>query len=188
MKRRMIGVMAGVLLAGTVSAETADQPFEFGLSLARVKYTLDEGETGSDGSASTNGGKVFLGYRFNRFFAAEVAYLYGGSVETSLGAGILLDGKARALQPSVFGSFPLIRNMSVFGRLGAVYYDTTVNISDGITSVRLTDDGIEPSVGAGLMWSNDVVEFPTEFRIEYERVEFDLLDTGLISLGFAVRF
>ena len=61
--------------------------------------------------------KIFGGYQFTRNFAAEFGYARLGKFNASL-AGLTDDSKVTAWEASALGAWPILPQLSVFGRLG----------------------------------------------------------------------
>lgn len=123
--------------------------------------------------------KLFLGYDFNRYFAAEGGYAYLGksSVNMDFRAGLNsvgtfdLNYKMSAWFVDAVGMYPLGEKWSLVGRLGVSYSRTSVN-ADGnpitllASSNDKVDNSVQPKFGAGLDY-----HFSPAFtgRLEWER-------------------
>jgi hypothetical protein len=142
--------------------------------------------------------KLFGGYRFNRYFTVEVAYLDGGDASETyvdnLGTPVLnLEYKTHGFQGSVLGSLPLGDSaFSLFGRAGILDWKADLRSRDLVagTEAVATGDGQDPFFGGGLMAALD----GAVLRLEYEYVEFDTDDdefgakSEIISLNVAWIF
>ena len=127
----------------------------------------------------STGTKLFLGYDFNRYFAAEGGYAYLGKTAANMDfrAGLNsvgkfdLNYKMSAWFVDAVGMFPLGEKWSLVGRLGVSYNRTSVN-ADGnpITLLASNNDKVDSAVqakfGAGVDY-----HFSPAFtgRLEWER-------------------
>jgi OOP family OmpA-OmpF porin len=127
----------------------------------------------------STGTKLFLGYDFNRYFAAEGGYAYLGKTSANMDfrAGLNsvgtfdLNYKMSAWFVDAVGMFPLGEKWSLLGRLGVSYNRTSVN-ADGnpitllASSNDKVDNSVQPKFGAGLDY-----HFSPAFtgRLEWER-------------------
>ena len=64
--------------------------------------------------------KIFGGYQFNRYIAAELGYTDLGKAKLS-GPGGTDEFKGTAWELSAVGSWPVMDQLAIFGRLGAYY-------------------------------------------------------------------
>jgi len=64
--------------------------------------------------------KGFVGYQFNKFFAAEAGYTDLGKTKASFGP-FNADAKATAFELSAVGTYPVWEQLSILGRLGGYY-------------------------------------------------------------------
>jgi len=126
------------------------------------------------------GGKVFGGYRMNRYVTVEGQYADFGKSTLSFSASkgsqkALSTGefKATGLSVSVMGILPVGSRVSLFGKAGALYWkaQTSYAYTDNIMPISFSgsDDatGTSPVLGAGI----DVkVSKALSVRIEHERI------------------
>jgi opacity protein-like surface antigen len=129
-------------------------------------------DNGFDGSDT--GFKVFGGYRFIKYLAAEVEYLDGGTVEDG---GLEIDVSGFNL--SGVGILPVGEKFSLFAKLGMIFWDAD---SNGFGD----DSGEDFSWGIGAGYS-----FTEQFgmQLEYQGFEIEDADTvDMISLGASWKF
>jgi OOP family OmpA-OmpF porin len=127
---------------------------------------------GFDGSDT--GFKVFGGYRFMDYFAAELEYLDGGTVED---AGLEID--VSGWNVSGIGRLPIGEKFNVFAKLGMIFWDADTN---GFGD----DSGEDFSWGIGAGYS-----FTDQFGVQLEYQGFEIEDTDtvdMISLGASWQF
>ncbi|MBM0108822.1 outer membrane beta-barrel protein [Steroidobacter sp. S1-65] len=171
-------------------------PPAFGTDVIFVPIPLIDPETSAD--EVDVGWNLALGYRVNKYFAAELAYVDGGeasltqrfrfpaSVPTAASA-IEMSYRVRTRGPavSVLGSLPFSERWEAFIRGGVLFASqevestTTITGSTGSSAGRRDQDYSDEvvSVGAGLQWA-----FLPRWtaRLEYQRTD-DLKSNG--SMG-----
>lgn len=147
-------------------------------------------EISSLGSFSENdfGYKIYGGYRFQKYFAAELFYLdltEIGSAEKPGGTSV----EASGFGVGVLGAYPLTETFEVFGKLGLLRWSTDLNMNTGVTIVSMSDDGTDPGFGIGLL-SRINEQFTFRLEIETYDVQFATLDgsVSLLSFGVLYRF
>jgi hypothetical protein len=129
------------------------------------------------------GGKIFAGWRFHRYLAAEISYIdFGKARATGTSGGAAVEGTlaVKAAGISALGMLPLGDSTWIFGRLGALQTqaDATVN---GAGTPRRDETEIHTGIGG-------IYDFSRRWamRVEYERAADIKVD--LISLGVQFRF
>src|SRR5687767_7724451 len=133
MNARIIAVLifwsfAGIT-HGTELGKHLQPGFQFGLALGQ--HTLKASKDGFNFfDEHATAGKLFAGYRINRFFAIEGAYIHGGEMSDSA-AGLTLEVDTKALQASVIGSWPLNDYISLFARGAYLDWKADEKISVG---------------------------------------------------------
>jgi OmpA-OmpF porin, OOP family len=136
-------------------------------------------------SHEASAGKVFGGWRFHRYLAAELSYIdYGEAKATAtLGtASVMASSKVQAAGLSGLGILPLGDRLSVFGRLGLLQ-TRTQSKATGAAAAESDHSELEMHVGIGGMlllgrgWS---------LRLEFERVNDSKID--LSTLGAQYQF
>ncbi|SCZ67080.1 outer membrane beta-barrel protein [Thiohalomonas denitrificans] len=124
------------------------------------------------------GGKLFGGYQHNRWLGFQLGYAYLGEYEAN-GGDVEVDG----FELAALGHYPITPTTSVFGKVGAFAWDTSV---DG-TGVPVSDDsGTDATLGLGAEYS---VTEQVGVRLEIERfMDVGDEDIDAISLGVVTRF
>lgn len=167
--------------------------FYVGASLGQASYreacrdfdTL-VGVQGAFGCSSKQDGaaKVFAGWRFLRYLAAEVSYIDYGEVMAQgvAGASVTATSAVKAAGLSALGIVPLGDVYSVFGRLGLLQSRISMR-STGAVAASQDHGETELHVGIGALaqlgrrWA---------MRVEYERLNDSRID--LSTLGVQYRF
>jgi OOP family OmpA-OmpF porin len=112
--------LAGAALAFPAAAQVSLSSVYIGGGLGQSK--AKDGCSGFNGTCddSDTAFKIFGGYQFNRYIAAEIGYTDLGKTKASAGAQSL-EVKASAWELSAVGSYPVWDQLSILGRLGAYY-------------------------------------------------------------------
>lgn len=137
---------------------------------------------------------IFGGFKFNDYFAMELAYVDLGEVSvTANGAGFsdtykfALDG----LVVEAVGTWPINKHFSLIGKFGFIAWnsDATVNLS-GIGSFSVNEDSTDLAFGVGGQFN-----FSKNFglRAEFDSFDIDVTeagagDTNKFSLSAVVSF
>ncbi len=130
--------------------------------------------------------KVFGGWRFNKMFALEVAYINLGEPSGEVVPGFNLDASVDGFAPYVVATIPL-GLFEVYGRLGYYFYDANLGTESGLGGRVVVDEESEDFVyGAGI--GLDLLDH-INVRLEYERFDLQGLDdTDALWLTGAWRF
>jgi OOP family OmpA-OmpF porin len=199
-----LGIASQAQAAGLFSRSGPDERVKSGWELGASLGTHAHTETFQDAIFFDTHGtayKLFGGYRFNKYFTVEVAYIDGGNASESYFDTTVdpptpllnLEFKSRGFQGSVLGSLPLgATAFSLFGRVGVMDWKADLRQRDLVagTEAVATGDGNDVFFGGGLQAALD----GAILRLEYEYVEFDTDDddfgskSEVISLGVAWIF
>ena len=155
------------------------------------------------------GFQVGAGYRFGRYFAAELSFAQFGELVTSASAEVDYPQDEAGFEPSelelgydtggpvfsAIGILPINQHFEVFGRLGLIFasfkrsFSSTVNGQTLSGSAR--SDLQKPVYGAGFAWNINKVY---SLRAEYQVIN-DIGDSGAgtedlktMGLQFSMRF
>jgi hypothetical protein len=187
-----ICAVAGTALAfatGTAFAQLDDnnntEGFYLGGGLGDFSTELDElddvDDANLDFDEDEDATKLFAGWRFNQFLAAQADYYDFG--ESSGAVGLLpLSSEASGIAPSIVGTLPL-GPIELFARAGIIFYDLEVNLDNDTV---LDDSGNDPvySVGIGVT----VLE-RLNLKAEYEAIDIDAFDEAeAVWLSASWRF
>jgi len=129
-------------------------PLGFGAVLRPTQVAVDDTDAGWS---------VTLGYKINKYLAAELAYYNFGeaSVVEHYSAGnrpiplnITLHSNIEAYGPgvSLLGTLPLTSSLDIFARGGVLFLDQKIETGSGFRNARQTGDEIWMA-GAGVQWS-----------------------------------
>ena len=136
----------------------------------------DFGVEVDDFDASDTGFKVFGGYRFMDYFAAELEYIDGGTAEDGV-AEIDVSG----WNVSGLGRLPLGEKFNVFAKLGMIFWDADLG---GIARGSESGEDFSWGIGAGYSLTEQF-----GVQVEYQGFEISDADTvDMISLSGTWQF
>ena len=118
--------------------------------------------------------KVFGGWRFNPYFALELAYLDLGNPTQDFG-GVTVETELTGFAPYVVGTLPL-GMFELFGKIGYYVYDVEATVSAagfGSESIEDSDEDLVYGVGVGVVLFERL-----NARLEYERIDVSDTDTS----------
>ncbi len=207
MSRKISGVLFSVValaMCGTASAATPGWYLGVGAGesdadVSSGDVNQDMAEAGITGTSSVDdtdtAWKIFAGYQYNRYLGVEVGYVDLGEIDVDAittaptAATIKADVETQGVALSVVGSYPINDKFSVFGRVGAFYWDTEASaaavVSGAVAKASEDDDGIDLLFGAGAEYG-----FTRNIgvRLEWERYDVDGDDVDMISGNLLYRF
>jgi len=139
--------------------------------------------------------KGFVGYRFNRYWAAELG---GGVLGKAKGSGDIagvgsgsFEQKSYGGDLSALGSIPVVGGLSVFGRLGAYMVRTTVDQEGTFFPTQhdaKTQSGF--TYGLGVAWQLGFLGLRAEWQ-RYDNVGTNSIgkdELDLFMLGALIQF
>ena len=202
-----MAVVATLFLAGAGSALAQGRPY-FGVSLGQSKFKSEPGACSDwngildpgyacSGDDKDSAWKIYAGYGFNRYIAAEVGYArLGEQRETASGTLALYPESVRrerrvwALAGTLVGSLVITRSFGLTARLGLAYWNEKISTSSSGLAGSRTSDGVSPAYGIGLIFGLN-----RDTCIRFERERFSDLgdkahagDVDLVSVGIAHRY
>jgi len=126
--------------------------------------------------ASDTAFKVFGGYRFMDYFAAELEYIDGGTAEDR---GFEIDVSGWNL--SGIGRLPIGEKFNVFAKLGMIFWDADLG---GIESGSDSGEDFSWGIGADFNFTDNLT-----VRGEYQMFEIEDTDSvDLAALSLIYRF
>ncbi len=174
-------------LAGTAWADE-EKGFYAGVGVGQFNVQADDiddiGPIVSEFDSESTSLKIFGGWRFNRFLAAEVDYIDFGSLDEDI-AGSTVDLELSGLAPYLTGTLTL-GPVELFARLGYLFYDLEVDLEDGdFNAEEGSDEDLVYGFGAGIVLFDHL-----QTRLEYEIVDVSetLDDADALWLSAAWRF
>ena len=168
----LLAMGVSVVFVAAVSASKARADWYAGAAVSQAYVNesgLDENDTG---------GKIFGGYRFNDYIAAEAEY-YDFGDQTDNTNSFSVNGAGLAL----VGSVPVTDSLSVFAKGGLHSWNLDVS---GPIAAQFTDtSSTDPYYGVGIDYS---INDRWGIRGEYTRYEVDNFDVDVASVGVVLSF
>ena len=182
---------AGFAASPVMAQSMADRGAYVGGTIGRAEASEFCSSDGFAGTISNcedtdTGWKAFVGYRFNRNFAAELSYInfgeYSGRVTLGpLSATANVDATAWGL--AAVGILPVSNRFDLFGKLGFVRGESDGSVNLGGTTVEVGDKGTELHYGFGAIFN-----FTRNLGIRAEWEMVNDADLSLLSIGLQYRF
>jgi hypothetical protein len=189
---RLIAAVWTLALAMAAGPALADENkgFYLGAGVGEFSLEIDDFEdfAGTSFDSDDTSLKVFGGWRFNPYFAAELAYIdFGGPEDTLtvLGIPVNTDVEVSGIAPYLVGTLPL-GIFELFAKVGYYFYDVEVTASGGGVSASddMSDEDLVYAAGVGLVLFDHF-----NARLEYEIADVsDVEDANAIWLTGAWRF
>jgi OOP family OmpA-OmpF porin len=164
-----------------------------GAGIGNFAANSDQIENGKDWDGSDFGWKIFGGYQFMKWLAAEVEYFDGGEPTDNFRNDDFPDERLKVglgvtgFVGSAVGIWPINESFNVFGKLGFVYWDADasgkVRDDEGtLVKASYSDDGTDFAWGVGGTW---IISDAWSVRAEYQGFElsnFDSVDLASASI------
>lgn len=161
----------------------ADNGLYLGASVGSA--TLTETFDGVGIDADSTAYRLTLGMQLNDFLGVEGGYQSFGRFTDSVIIGNQVFNtrlQADGFTLGVTGSIPLGRNVSLFGRAGAFFWDGDARL-DNFTRSRPEDTNSYLGGGATVAFSESL-----ELVGDWTRYQLENTESDVISLGFIFRF
>ena len=174
-------VTAGLLacgLAGGVARADDDAGFYVGAGIGQAR------EESGPFKGSDTSFRLFGGYSFNRYFAAEAGYIDGGDIEDDIGpyrVSIASDG----LFAAGLAKLPLGDRFALFAKLGWVFHDSTETVSLGSQRSSESTSDSDFLFGGGV-----ALKLGKYFQLRAEYDEVNVADAAfdILSVNAAWKF
>jgi len=177
-------LLSAMLFAVSSSAE----PY-VGIGIGSASYKVDLTPLGgSNFDDSGTGTKLYGGYAFNKYYAAEAAiYNFAeasvGAIETGPGTGNFVSAAAsmKGIGAYAVGMYPVSKKFNLMAKLGVLNWDADLEY-DGSSA---TTDGTDLAYAFAASYA-----FTKELLItaEWESFETDNPELSMFSLGFRFNF
>ncbi|PCJ88525.1 MAG: hypothetical protein COA54_02035 [Thiotrichaceae bacterium] len=181
-----VTVIFSVFLSMASSTLYADA--YLGIGIGSTSYDVDlSGLGGGDFEDNTTGTKIYGGYAFNKYYAAEAAYYNFseasvGSVELTPGSGA---SSAKAdmtgLAAYAVGMYPVSKEVNLMLKLGVLNWDADLNVNNTSGSNDGTD--VAYAVAASYAFTKELL-----ITAEWESFDTDNPEVSMLSLGFKFIF
>jgi outer membrane protein with beta-barrel domain len=178
--KRWIPVM--LLVLGMATGASLAGPIYVGGSWGKTDVEVKS--SGINFNQNDSSYKLFVGYRFLKFFGVEGGYVNMGSPsDNSEGTDTTI--KTTGYNAFAVGVLPAGKHFEIFGKLGIIHWDKNIDQS-GTISGSSSDTGNDRAsgIGVGFLFSGHLA-----LRGEYEK--FSIADTdkvAMTSFGIDLRF
>ena len=192
--KRFTVVLAAIFAISCLASTPLLAEGYVGLSYGESSADMNQNDI-DDGSLSDfttddtdNAWKVFGGWHM-KWVGVEAAWQDLGEFAMSAdsdGSGPIYDSgpvtrtlEARGLSAELLGRIPLGKVIAIFGKVGALWWDSKMLTTGGIVRVSQDQSGFDLMYGAGV----DIIIKKISLRLEYER--FDNVSSADTSIDFA---
>lgn len=177
-----------LLAAAAFSSTILAEPY-VGIGIGTAYYKADltalgGGQLDEDGT----GTKLYGGYAFNKYFAAEASvYNFAeasiGALETSPGSGTFVSAAAsmKGVGAYAVGMYPVSKKVNLLAKLGMLSWDADIRVDN----TTRTNDGTDAAYALAASYA-----FTKEFlaTVEWETYDSDNPELSMLSLGFKFNF
>lgn len=165
-------VAALIVLAASPAFSQNDSGIYLGAGVGRFKAKIDDVTAGpvSLGSfdSTDTSFKVFAGWRFLPYLAAELDYIDLGKPEENVG-GVNVKTQLSGVAPYVIGTLP-VGPIELFAKVGYYFYNIKIN-EGGVRSVDENTENLAYGAGVGL----------TLFQHLHAQVEYEVIDASKLD-------
>ena len=192
MKHWITAALVAAAASAAPVAQAADEDesgFYLGGGVGEFQVDIDDFDdvpaTIDDYDSDDTAYKLFGGFRANKWFGMEAAYVNLGSPEDEITPGTTVEIETDGFAPYLVGTVPL-GPFELFGKAGYYFYDTKVRVDSGgaVTSSSDNDEAFTWTAGVGLTLMKTL-----NLRLEYEEFDVkDVDDANALWLTAAFRF
>lgn len=186
MRFTMISML--ILVVTTMTTTVTAEPYiGFGIGSAAYKAdltTLGGGEFDDNGT----GTKLYGGYSFNKYFAAEAAiYNFAeasvSAIETGPGSGVFVSAAASMTGVAAYavGMYPLSKKVNLMAKLGMLSWDADLRVNNTSATKDSTDAAY--ALAASYAFTKELL-----VTAEWESFDSDNPELSMFSLGFRFNF
>jgi len=176
-KFAIAGLLACGLAGGVARADDA-AGFYLGAGVGQAREDFGPFK-GSDTSF-----RLFGGYSFNRYFAAEAGYIDGGNIEDDIGpyrVSIASDG----IFAAGLAKLPLGNHFELFAKLGWVFHDSTQTVSLGSQRNSESESDSDFLFGGGMAFK---LGKNFQLRAEFDKINVSDAAFEIYSVNAAWKF
>jgi len=175
-----------ILLMTLFSATAALAGPYIGLGIGSASYKVEV--DGGDFEDDSTGTKLYGGYMFNKYFAAEAAiYNFAevsvGALETEPGGPVVFDASAsmKGVGAYAVGMYPVSKKVNLMAKLGVLSWDADLQANN----TTATNDGTDIAYALAASYG-----FTKELLVtaEWEFFDSDNPELSMLSLGFRFNF
>lgn len=160
-----------------------------GLGVGSADYKVDLSSlNGGSFEDDGTGTKIYGGYAFNKYFAAEVTYYNFaeasvGAIETSPGSGNFVSASAdmKGFGGYAVGMYPVSKSVNLMAKIGMLSWDADLEFNNK----SATNDGTDLAFGvaASYAFTKELIGIA-----EWESFESDNPEVSMLSIGFKFVF
>jgi len=184
-----LAVVAALSIASTAQADDNDSGFYLGGGVGQYNIEVDDFDdvttTVENYDSDDTAWKVFGGWRMNRFFGVELAYINLGSPNDEILPDTFVEIETDGFAPYAVGTLPL-GPFELFAKAGYFFHETDARVTSPLGTLTESDSGEDFTWSAGV----GVTVFETfNLRLEYEQFDFDNIDdSNALWLTGSFRF
>jgi OOP family OmpA-OmpF porin len=180
-----------ILLMTLLSATAALAGPYLGIGIGSASYKADlTGLGGGNIDDNGTGSKLYGGYGFNKYFAAEAAiYNFAeasvGAVEVSTGVFASGSVSMKGAGAYAVGMYPLSKKVNLMAKLGVLSWDADLQANTITATNTATNDGTDIAYALAASYG-----FTKELLVtaEWEFFDSDNPELSMLSLGFRFNF
>ena len=179
LRQATIAALAQILL---MQVAAADDQWYVGAALGSADF-----DNGIDGFQLDSGGtamRFYGGYRFNEHFSVDGGYVDFGQFDTFVDAGgnsVQISVDADGFLFAATGSIPLSDRFSLYGRLGAFFWD-------GESAVGNVDDNVSDVNAHFAAGISATVYKKLSVTVDWSRFDLDGTTADMIAIGLQLGF
>jgi OOP family OmpA-OmpF porin len=182
-------VVAALSMAATAEADENDSGFYLGGGVGQYNIEVDDFDDVTtaveDYDSDDTAWKAFGGWRRNRYFGVELAYINLGSPSDEILPDTFVEIETDGFAPYAVGTLPL-GPLELFAKAGYFFHETDARITSPLGTATESDSGEDFTWSAGV----GLTIFETfNLRLEYEQFDFDNIDdSNALWLTGSFRF
>lgn len=185
MRLPVISLMLISASLASISTAAAESYVGFGIGSASYKADLTSlGGGGLDDEGT--GTKLYIGYSFNQYFAAEVsAYNFAeasiGAIEVSPGTFASASVSMKGFGAYAVGVYPVSKKVNLMAKVGVISWNADLQVNDA----KAENDGTDAAYALAASYA-----FTKELSVaaEWESFNTDNPELSMLSLGFKFIF
>jgi OOP family OmpA-OmpF porin len=179
--------LAALAFAGPALSQSKESGIYIGGALGQAEHSdqCDSPAAGVSCDNKDSAWKIFGGFQFNRYLAAELGYANLGEATASAGPVSATD-EATAFELVALGMFPVVERFSIFGKLG-LYRGELERTSNNPLIQTGSNTQTDFTFGLGVRFD---ITHNIGLRAEWQRYLDlgEITDVDLISLGVQFKF
>jgi OOP family OmpA-OmpF porin len=189
---KTVAIAISAMFFSSVSFLLHANPY-IGLGVGSTDYKVDLSNiSGGSFEDNSTGTKIYGGYVFNKYYAAEVAYY--NFAEASVGAreispgGPVVGGAAdmKGFGAYAVGMYPVSKSVNLMAKIGILNWDADLSVNNAFgNDASGTNDGTDLAYAIAMSYG-----FTKELLVvaEWESFDTDNPEVSLLSVGFKFIF